>query len=148
MYVGLGQTASPEPCGLLDSWMGTCVQNPETDVETQGSYQCNWLQSWLWPGSCGSAATPTPPPPTVSTAPTIASIDPTTGQVTMLTPQQQQALNVASIQAQATANAPVDCTQWYNQVFSPACPCTVCSGLTTWAGLGIAATILILVLKK
>jgi hypothetical protein len=66
----------------------------------------------------------------------------------MLTPQQQQALNVALINQQAQQNQPIDCTQWYNQLFSNQCPCTVCSSVSTWAGIGIAATILILVLKK
>jgi hypothetical protein len=145
---GLGQTASPEPCGLLDTWMGTCVQNPETVAETTGSYQCNWLQSMIWPSSCASAATSTPTPPTINPAPTIASVDPVTGAVTMLTPQQQQQLNVASIQQQAQANAPVDCTQWYNQFFSPACPCTICTGVSGWALVGVAGVLLLLLVKK
>ena len=162
MYVGLGQTASPELCGFLDSITGTCTQNPETQAQTTGSYQCNWLQNLFMPSACASAATPTPPPPTLPPQPTpILSSTPSAGSiyagtdangnpvyVTQPTPQQQQQQNVASIQQQAQANAPPDCTQWYNQLFNTACPCTYCSGLTTWAGIGIAATILILVLKK
>jgi len=165
MYVGLGQTASPEPCGFLDTLMGTCVQNPETDVQTQGSYQCNWLQNLFSPSACASAATSTPAPPTLPAQPTTILTDSPLGAgytsvlsgtdsngnpiyVNTPTGVTQQIANVASIAAQATANAPVDCTQWYNQLFSAACPCTVCGSLTTWAGIGIAATILILVLKK
>ena len=77
-----------------------------------------------------------------------ASIDPTTGDVTMLTPQQQQALNVASIQAQAIANAPVDCTSIWNQLTSPACPCTYCSSYGSYVAIGLGLVLSVWLLGK
>lgn len=149
MAYGFGQTPSPVPCGLFDQWMGTCVENPETDAETQGSYQCNYLQQLIWPSSCASAATSTPAPPTLpgGGAATVVSVDPDTGSITTLSPAEQQAANVAAIQAQAQANAPVDCTQWYNQLFSPKCPCSYCTSLGGWAGIAVVGVIAFLALK-
>ena len=66
------------------------------------------------------------------------------------TAQAQQQANVASITSQV-ASGVVDCTQWYNQLFNPACPCNYCSSLSTWgliaAGI-VGFTFLMAMVKK
>jgi len=155
-YVGLGQdslmgsgsSVTALPCDWFDSLMGTCVGAAANEGPQTGSYQCNWLQQLFSPGSCASAQTATPAPPNipVTGAPSVTvNAD---GSITTETPQQTQQTNVASIQQQAVANAPVDCTQWYNQLFSSQCTCTYCSSMAGWGAVGVIGLVLLLALKK
>lgn len=144
---GLGQ-ADCNPPGTPWYSVNYALPDCPTSAESLAPYQCNWLENWYDPTACASAASPTPPPGTLpgGSGPTIASVDPNTGAVTMLTPQQQHVLDLASLQQQAQAGY-VDCTQWYNQLFNSACPCTYCSNLMTW-GLVAGAALLLYLVKK
>lgn len=155
--LGFGQTTANAPlltnpfevCNALDTWLGTCLPGtgPSTGPETP--MQCNWFENlWYGPEFCANVQN-VPGPLATLPGPAIISIDPTTGGVTPATPQQQQQLNLAAIQAQAQANQnnSVDCTQWYNQLFNAQCQCTYCSSVFTYAGLALAALLIIRVLK-
>jgi hypothetical protein len=151
---GLGQAAGEYTTAQVLTNPLNPYATPQTNAdaiaEANASYQCNWFESFFWPSACASAATATPPVPTLPNggSPTIASVDPVTGDVTMLTPQQQQAQNVASIQAQAVANAPADCTQLWNQLTNSACPFTYGSSAGSWLLIGGAAILGLWIFSK
>jgi hypothetical protein len=162
---GLGQVATAmNPY----SFAPTNATAPEAENPT---YQCNWLENLFDPSGCASAATQTPPPPTLpnggAPAVTFSTGSPLTGAdgqpmnssvagtaangetvyVNTPTATQQQVINTTSIQAQAQANAPVDCTQLWNQLTSAQCPCNYCSAYGSYVLIGAAVVLLILVLK-
>jgi hypothetical protein len=131
---------------------GLCI--PGTNNETGITpYQCNWFESIFDPSACASAASVIPPPPALptpmspvlSSAPTgptsvYAGTDASGNPVyaTPATAQQQQAANVSSITGQVSS-AYVDCSSVWNQITSPACPCTYCGSYGTYLLIGIAA---------
>jgi hypothetical protein len=168
---GLGQLVTSQ--GPMSSTINSNDVAPEAVNPT---YSCNWLENLFDPSGCASAATATPAPPNLQTLGASAGAAPVTfstggpllgangqpmnavvagtdsnGQpiyANTPTAQQQQTINVAAIQAQATQNAPVDCTQLWNQLTSAACPCTYCQNFGTWIGIGIAALIGLVILEK
>ena len=149
-YFGLGQ-ALPDlppdvPCSDPLCLFG--LMPPSSSNAT--GYQCNTLETWLWPTTCASANSPTPPVPTLPNggAPSVISVTGDGATITTPTAQQQQQINLSSIQAQAAANAPVDCTQWYNNWFNPACSCTYCQSILGWGAVGLIAMFAWGILRK
>jgi len=158
------------PCSVEDVLEGTCG---ETQAQGLTPYVCNWLEKLFDPTGCASAASAPTSPAAMSLpsggAPnpvTIASSCPAGTSITDGTciqsgtdvngnpiyvavpnAQQQQAQNVAAIQSVTAANTPVDCSQWYNNWFNPACDCTTCESALMWAGIGLAAFLGLKVLK-
>ena len=138
-------------CSWLENWLGTCVLPTGADVQAAADapYTCNWLQNMWNPTACASAQSQgSSQGPIAPLAPVVSTIDPNSGDVTMLTPAQQQALNVAAITNNASQTAGVDCSLWYNQMFNAKCPCTSCQSIFGWLGVGLAAFVLLSMVKK
>jgi len=153
-----------QPCSVSDVLSGVCG---ETEAEGLQRVTCNWFENLFMPGTCASAASaPTsplalalpgggapqttisgscPPGTSLGDGTCIQSGTDSNGNpiyVSVPNPQQQQQLNVAAIQQQAKENTPVDCSQWQNNWFNPACNCTYCQTALTWGGIGLAAFLL------
>lgn len=128
-------------CSALDVWLGDCLPGtaPTTTAEANAPYVCNSFESFFWPSSCASAASPTAGQgPIAPLAPVVATVDPDSGAVVMLTAAQQHALDLAAITNNASKTAGVDCSLWYNQLFNSACPCPSCNNYFMYAGAALA----------
>lgn len=146
---GLGQSTA-DACGYWSELFGLCTPDIGAEIQNEANtpYQCNSAEAFLWPALCASAqsqgATQSPSAPL---APIVTGVDPTTGNITTATPQQQQQANVAAITNNAKNTAGIDCSLWYNQLFSPSCPCVSCNSYAMTAGFILAAFVILKAIK-
>jgi hypothetical protein len=164
----LGQAASATPtaCTLTDYltlanlWNG-CVPSSGVDVETA----CNIGGSYFYPAACSNPNNPptlsqtlpavpaqygsSPTPPAGYTA-VQSGTDSNGNPIYVYQPDADtiHAAQVAAITQNTANNQPVDCTQWYNNLFNPQCTCTYCDSATFWIAVAGAGFLVLMMVTR
>lgn len=165
---GLGQDPEIDP-GAMQA-----VADQETQkfyTESSTPYVCNAWELLTNASGCASAASPVPSVPSLTNAPnggapivtiTVGAPQPGAGGSSIMgydsnnnpiyantpTAQQQQQIDVASLQAQMAASGYVDCSSLWNQITNKQCPCTYCSSTGVLIGVAVAALVGVFLLAK
>jgi hypothetical protein len=165
---GLGQDPEIDPAAMQAVADATTQQ---FYTESSTPYVCNAWQLLTSPAQCASAASPVPPVPSLTNAPnggapivtiTVGAPQPGAGGSSIMgydsnndpiyantpTAQQQQQIDLASLQSQMAASGYVDCSSLWNQITNSKCPCTYCSSTGTLIAVGVAALVGVWLLSK